>query len=386
MKTTTEDVETSLALCVRRAIAGISREYPNVWERIPPEQRIANSPREEMPAFFGCYDWHSAVHAHWLLVRMLRVRPQAEWTGEALATLANSLSEENLEVEHRALVNRPEDFECPYGLAWLLQLDAEMANWRVPIARTWNESLAPLVGAARDRLAKWLPTLDGPNRTGEHQQTAFALGLVLDWSVTTGDEAFSRLIEVRARQLFASDRDLPLSEEPAAHDFLSPAIAEADLMRRVLPQAEFAHWFAQAIPIAALAQLQPVECPDPTNGKLAHLDGLNMSRAWMLSAIAAALGPDDSRAALLANLVARHREASRAGLASTHYAGTHWLGTFFVYGATRSPSTVIGDVRGPGGQVTKEELKEEIEDALVRRAWTAMGEKTRDAWARENPY
>ena len=209
----------------------------------------ARPPRELTPAFYGCYDWHSSVHGHWLLARVARLRPETPLAAEARRALARSLTADNLAAEVRYLEGKGRaSFERPYGLAWLLQLAAELREWGSPEAREWAPSLAPLERAAAARLRDWLPKLTRPIRVGEHSQTAFALGLVLDWARVAGDAETEALVVSRSRDFYVADRDCPLAYEPSGEDFLSPCLAEADLMRRVLPPAEFARWLAGFLP------------------------------------------------------------------------------------------------------------------------------------------
>ncbi len=210
-------------------------------------------------------------------------------------------------------------FERPYGLAWLLQLGVELGESKSPLAK----HLAPLESVAVERIRSWLPKLSHPVRTGEHSQTAFSLGLMLDWARYANDAEFGKLLQERARHFYLNDRACPLSYEPGGQDFLSPCLAEADVMRRILPAREFAAWFKAFLP---KIQLQPAVVTDPTDGQLAHLDGLNLSRAWMLEGIASVLRRPD-----LAPLAAAHRQAGVNSVSATHYEGAHWLGTFAMY-------------------------------------------------------
>ena len=322
-------------ICLDRALDCIGREYPNHPQTLLLDPADLKPPREQTPAFFGCFDWHSAVHAHWLLVRMLRFQPNSDWTPRARQTLHERLTETNLLAEHRYL-SKPgrEGFERPYGLAWLLQLAAELRNWSDSRAEAIVSAIEPLEMLCRDRLAEWLTKLTHPIRTGEHSQTAFAMGLAHDWARIAGDDEFFRLLTQRARAFHGADRNLPIAFEPSGHDFLSPALAEADLMRRVLPPDEFPRWLAMALPMNILESLKPALSADRTDGKLAHLDGLNLSRGWMLASLAEAVEPESRQAAQFRHLAAQHQSAGQAALASNHYAGAHWLGTFYIYGAT----------------------------------------------------
>jgi hypothetical protein len=320
----------------RLALACVHQEYPNKISHTLMGDADARVPRELTPAFYGCYDWHSSVHGHWLLARLARLQPEAPFAGEARAALARSLTADNLAGERRYLEGQGRvGFERPYGLAWLLQLAAELGEWDVPQARTWAADLAPLERAAAQRIRDWLPKLTRPVRVGEHSQTAFALGLVLDWARGAGDAEMETLVVSRSRDFFAADRGCPLGYEPSGEDFLSPCLGEADLMRRVLAPAEYARWldsFLPALPRDGRSDwLAPGIVTDPSDPKLAHLDGLNLSRAWMLEGIAAGLPERDRRVAALRAAAALHREKGLAAVTGEHYEGGHWLGTFAVY-------------------------------------------------------
>ena len=233
----------------RLALACVHQEYPNKIAHVMSSDADARPPRELTPAFYGCYDWHSSVHGHWLLARVARLLPEAPLAAEARRALARSLTAENLAAEVRYLEGKGRaSFERPYGLAWLLQLAAELREWGSPEAREWAAALAPLERAAAARLRDWLPKLTRPIRVGEHSQTAFALGLVLDWARVAGDAETEALVVSRSRDFYGADRDCPLAYEPSGEDFLSPCLGEADLMRRVLPPAEFARWLAGFLP------------------------------------------------------------------------------------------------------------------------------------------
>jgi hypothetical protein len=335
MRTDTAVLERIAAL----ALGAIHREYPNHLLLLATSDADVRPPRELTPAFYGCFDWHSAVHGHWTLARLARLHPDAPFAADARAALARNLTAAALAAEH-AFVARPEraGFERPYGLAWLLQLDAELRGWAAEgdgDAARWSGWLAPLSRLARERLAAWLPRLQWPIRSGEHSQSAFALGLVLDWARHAGDTVFADLVVARARAFHLDDRDAPVAYEPSGHDFLSPALAEADLMRRVLAPEPFASWLSHFLPDlagpVATRWLTPVGVSDPADGKLAHLDGLNLSRAWMLEGVVAALPARHAARAPLERAAAAHREAGLASLLGDHYAGTHWLGSFAAY-------------------------------------------------------
>ena len=232
-----------------------------------------------------------------------------------------------------------QSFERPYGLAWLLQLSAELREWDDPLARELSANLRPLEKVAVERLSNWLPKLSHPVRIGEHDQTAFALGLILDYARVSGNQALAKLATDSAKKFFLNDKDCPLNYEPSGEDFLSPSLGEADVMRRILAPNEFASWltaFMPQIPTAPNADWLPVVVsPDPSDPKLAHLDGLNLSRAWMLEGIISGLPADDPRRPALEATAAAHKQAGLAAVTRAHYEGGHWLGSFAVYLTTR---------------------------------------------------
>jgi hypothetical protein len=336
------------------ALAAVRREYPyHLSLHLATDADLA-PPRELSPAFYGAYDWHSAVHGHWTLARAARLLEGGPVAAAAREVLAEHLEPPRLATELR-FVSAPgrEGFERPYGLAWLLQLALELREWEDRDAARWSAALAPLERHAAAVLARWLPRLPRPVRTGEHAQTAFALGLAHDWARGAGDAALGDLIEARARAYYEDDHDAPVAYEPGGQDFLSPALGEADLMRRVFAPARFASWLGGFLPPlgtpAARAWLMPVESPDPSDGKLSHLDGLNLSRAWMLEGIAAALPAGDPRILPLREAAGRHRVRGLAALDESSYAGAHWLGTFAMYLVTRRGRAASGLAPGDPG-------------------------------------
>ena len=318
------------------ALDCVHQEYPNKIAHAMISDADVKPPRELTPAFYGCYDWHSSVHGHWLLVRLARVFPTAPFAEDARAAVAQSLTPEHVAAEVRYLQGTGRiAFERPYGLAWLLQLATELREWKDPEAQRWSQTLAPLEAAAADRIRGWLQKLSRPIRIGEHDQTAFSFGLVLDWARASGDVGMLSLLSERTTAFYLGDKDCPLSYEPSGQDFLSPCIAEADLVRRVLPSGAFGQWlktFLPGIPAdGSSTWLEPAVVTDPGDPKLAHLDGLNLSRAWMLEGIAAGLEPNDARRAALRAAARRHRDAGLKAVTGAHYEGGHWLGSFAVY-------------------------------------------------------
>ena len=322
------------------ALGCVAKEYPNKISHTMSSDADVAPPRKLTPAFYGCYDWHSSVHGHWLLARLARHFPDAPFAQPARDALRRSLTAENLQEEAKYLrAAGRASFERPYGLAWLLQLIAELREWDDPQARELLANLQPLEEATLEKLQTWLPKLSHPIRVGEHAQTAFALGLMLDYARISKNEAFTKLLTEKARKFYLADKDAPLAYEPGGEDFVSPVLGEADVLRRVLPPAEFGRWlkaFMPTLPTKANTAWLPVAVsPDPSDPKLAHLDGLNLSRAWMLEGIVAGLPADDPRRAALAAAAEAHRRAGLAAVTGEHYEGGHWLGSFAVYLVTR---------------------------------------------------
>jgi len=309
------------------ALACVHKEYPNKIAHVLQSDEDVAAPRELTPAFYGCYDWHSSVHGHWLLARLARLQPDAPHAAKARAALQQSITRENVAKEV-AYINGPgrASFERPYGLAWLLQLTGELRESNDPLFPV----IKPLEDAAVERLRTWLPKLSHPVRSGEHSQTAFALGLILDSGA--GGEELATLVRSRARAFYLNDRACPVAYEPSGEDFLSPCIAEADVMRRVLPPKEFASWLTKFLPRMTLA---PAVVTDPTDPKLAHLDGLNLSRAWMLEGIASGLPKKDARVATYTAAAKAHAGAGLKSVTGEHYEGGHWLGSFATYLVTK---------------------------------------------------
>ena len=323
-----------LAPFVDMAREAIGREYPVALIVTLENAADLGLPRALTPAFHGSYDWHSAVHGHWCLVRGARLQPKAEWAAAARQALSRTLTPANLAAELKFVERRP-GFERPYGLAWLLQLAAELRAWEHEPARAWRDALAPLESLAAARLADWADRLPWPVRSGEHSQSAFALALALDWARSTGQRAYADRLARACVRLYRSDTAAPVAYEPSGHDFLSPVLAEADLLRRVLPRDAYANWLYSFLPDthddAFTRWLEPVRAVDRSDGKFAHLDGLNLSRAWMLQGIVSALPEGHECYSPLERAAARHAAAGLEGAHGSDWMGTHWLGSFAVY-------------------------------------------------------
>ena len=321
------------------ALACVQKEYPNKITHILNSPADVRPPHELTPAFYGCYDWHSSVHGHWMLARLIREFPNAPFATAAVAALKTNLTPANIvgEVAYLNATGR-ESFERPYGLAWLLQLAAELRESQTPNAAALSSALKPLEAAVVAQLKAWLPKLAYAIRQGEHPQTAFAFGLILDYARGT-DPALTAVVVDKVREFHLKDRGCPIDYEPSGQDFLSPCLAEADVMRRVLPPNEFAAWlttFLPRLPATNSDAWLPIGVvTDKTDGKLAHLDGLNLSRAWMLEGIAAGLPSGDPRKRALLAAAHTHAASGLAAVTGENYAGGHWLGSFATYLTTR---------------------------------------------------
>ena len=323
------------------ALKCLHQEYPNHISHTLNGDADARPPHELTPAFYGCLDWHSDVHGHWLLVRLMRLFPDAPFAAEARTAVARSLTPQHItgEIAYLRATGRA-SFERPYGLAWLLQLAAELRRSDDPDARNWSATLAPLESEVASRVKSYLPKLHYPIRIGEHDQSAFSLALMWDWASVSADAQMRAVIGDAAERFYRRDRNCPLAYEPSGEDFLSPCLAEADFMRRVLAPPEFARWLASFLPqiphsggssAQLTAWLTSAVVTDRADPKLAHIDGLNLSRAWMLEGIAHGLPAHDPRIPALLATAAGHAAAALPAVTGEHYEGGHWLGTFAVY-------------------------------------------------------
>ncbi len=320
----------------RLALANIAREYPNKPSNVMVGPESVRSPREMHPAFYGCFDWHSSVHGHWMLVRLLRLYPDTAVRDEIVEALDANLTAENLSREADYFAQKHNrSFERPYGWAWLLQLAAELRTWDDPRARRWAAHLVPLERRIVGLAKAYLPRLTWPIRTGEHPDTGFALALMIDYGRAVGDDELVDVARARARRYYADDVDYPTRYEPSGQDFFSSGLNEADLMRRVLDAPAYGAWLDRFFPGLARGEFgnlaRPAAVSDVTDGKLVHLAGLNLNRAWTMRGIASALAPDDPRRAHLERAVAAHTRVGLGYVFSGHYEGEHWLASFAVY-------------------------------------------------------
>lgn len=322
------------------ALKGMDQEYPNKPSNVMTGPETVQSPREMFPAFYGCFDWHSSIHGHWMLVRLIRLYPDHPRVDEIRVRLNEHLTAENLakEAEYFSLPHN-KSFERMYGWAWAFRLIGELQEWNDPQGNVWRENLRPLEDVLLDRVNDYLPKLTFPVRTGVHPDTGFALGQILDYARVVENHELETLIVSRARNYYLNDRDYPSAYEPSGEDFFSSGLNEADLMRRVLKPGEFSDWLSKFFPDftgeSSSNLLEPVEVSDVTDGKLVHLAGLDFSRAWCLQSIATALPANDPRRELLNQSAAAQAKIGFSYVFSGNYEGEHWLATFAVYALTR---------------------------------------------------
>ncbi|MEM8919260.1 MAG: DUF2891 domain-containing protein [Pseudomonadota bacterium] len=326
----------------RTALSCINRQYPNKISHVMGSAADVAEPVRLTPVFYGCFDWHSAVHGHWLLVRLWGQNLVPEMDEEIVAALASNFTSSRVagEIGYFNVEGR-ESFERPYGLAWFLQLTAELreiaagSDAKAEQAQTWLDELQPLEVIVAQRIRDWVPKLAYPIRLGTHNQSAFAFGLILDWARGAEDAQMETLIRDKSLAFHRNDRNCPIAYEPSGEDFLSPCLMVADLMRRIMEEAEFADWLTEYLPDLPTdgsdEWLKTGIVNDPTDGKLVHLDGVNLSRAWALEGIASALPPDDARRSGLLAAARVHGEAGEASVSTPHYAGSHWLASFATY-------------------------------------------------------
>lgn len=321
---------------VKLALAGIDREYPNKTGHVTTGPQDLKSPRAMHPVFYGHFDWHSSVHGHWMLVRLLKRFPDAPFATEVRKVLRQRLTAADLKTETEYFQEKENrSFERMYGWAWALRLANELHGWDDVDGREWTKNFAPLEQEITGMAKDYLPKLDWPVRCGFHPESAFALALMLDYARKTGDRDFEKILLEKSRAFYAKDQSYPTAYEPSGNDFFSPGLNVADLMRRVLPAEEFSTWLNAYFPKLSVGEagnlLTPVSVSDPTDGHLVHLAGLNLSRAWTMRGIASVLPAGDARRKILLESAAKHIDAGLVLVASGHYEGDHWLASFAVY-------------------------------------------------------
>jgi len=318
------------------ALKCVKKEFPNKMDHVMNDQSEVQNPEILHPAFYGCFDWHSSVHGHWMLVRLLKMFPDLPEAGEIRSSLNGNLSAANIETEVKYLnqQNR-KSFERTYGWAWLLKLAEELHGWDDADGKQWSNNLQPLADAIVERYLDFLPKQTYPIRRGVHPNTAFGIAFALDYARAVGQKELKTLLIERSNTYFAHDSNCPAAWEPDGDDFFSRCLMEADLMRRILPSDEFSQWFHQFLPQLESGEpkslLEPADVSDRSDPKIVHLDGLNLSRAWCMNGIASALAADDPLQEILTKSAIRHAKATLPHIASGSYVGEHWLASFAAY-------------------------------------------------------
>ena len=315
-------------------IACIQNEYPNKLGQTLGSADDLGEPSELHPVFYGCFDWHSSVHGHWSLVKLLKEFPKLENKDLIRSMLMENISAENILAEVRYLDGEyNKDYERTYGWAWLLKLAEELHTWDDPQGKELENNLQPLTDTIVKRFMDFLPKLLYPIRVGEHSNTAFALGFAWDYALATGNDEFMQALQKRASDYYLDDKDCPLGWEPSGFDFLSPCLEEIDIMRRVLDEEDFMDWIYGFKPelLSPDFTLKPGEVSDRSDGKLVHLDGLNFSRAWVLYGLAEQYPVVFDHLTKIAN---DHINFSFPNLVGDNYEGGHWLGSFAIYALT----------------------------------------------------
>ena len=321
-------------------LKGINTEFPTKLSLVYSDANQIARPRHHFPAFYGCFDWHSSVHGHWVLVRLLKSYPDLEIAPRIRKELGVHLLADNLRKEADFFArDEQKTFERMYGWAWLLRLATELDAWNDPQGKQWRENIRPLESVLTDRISDYLPRLTYPIRIGQHTDTSFALGQILDYAEAVGDEDLETLVRQRALDFYADDRSFPVEYEPSGHDFFSSCWNEADLMRRVMSQPDFVRWFAIFLPAISKqisdGTIEPVVVSDVTDPKIVHLAGLNLNRAWCLKAVAAALPKEHDIRSKLDRSAKLHLAEGLRYINSGHYEGDHWLATFGLYAIER---------------------------------------------------
>lgn len=312
----------------------LAQEYPNKTNHTSAgDSDQLLTPRQLHPGFYGCFDWHSCVHGHWMLVRLLKEFPSLPQSVQVRKAINETITPQNILIETNYF-NTPlgKSFERTYGWAWLLKLDEELSTWNDVDGKQWHKTLQPLTKKIIDLWQAYLPKLTYPNRTGVHPNTAFGMAFALDYARTTGNKEFEKLLIQHSLRIFGKDKNAPATWEPDGTDFFSPALEEADLMRRVLPGKAFAEWLKNYLPAASIKHLQQLPIvSDRTDYQIVHLDGLCLSRSWCMLGIAQSLPQGDSRKKTFTRSAIQHLTTAIPQVVSGNYGGEHWLASFAVY-------------------------------------------------------
>ncbi len=328
----TDDIALKLA---DKPLHCINQEYPNKTAHIiNNETEVPLSPKNLHPSFYGCFDWHSSVHGHWMLVRLLKTKPNLSNAKEIEKILDGSFQKENLqsEADYFTKYQLTTTFERTYGWGWLLKLDEELMTWNHPKAKIWHENLKPLTDQILKSWKTFLPKQTYPNRTGVHPNTAFAMAFAIDWARASKDKDFENQLLEKARYFYLADEKTPAYLEPDGSDFFSPSLEIADLMRRVLPQKEFVKWLNNFYEKRSLENVEKIPVvSDLTDYQTIHLVGLSFSKAWCMKGIAKALPDGNPLKKDFAKTADKFLANGLPLLFQGNYGGDHWLASFAVY-------------------------------------------------------
>jgi len=317
------------------ALSCIQKEYPNKLGQVLKDENSLKSPKDLHPTFYGCFDWHSSVHGHWMLVRLLKLFPDIPEATKIRAMLKTNLSVENIQREVAYLETASKSWERMYGWSWLMKLSEELYDWEDQDGKVWQKNLQPLTDIIIERYIDFLPKQTYAVRTGVHPNTAFGLSFALEYARKAGHQKLEQLIISRAKDYYLNDTDCPADWEPSGEDFLSACLEEAKLMSMVLKEDDFNRWFKKFLPKKKIkALIHPAVVSDRSDPKLVHLDGVNLSRAWCIYSLLPYVQKKKSRKQLL-QAAAEHLNATVPYIASEYYEGTHWLASFAVYALSR---------------------------------------------------
>jgi len=316
------------------ALKCVQKEYPNKLDHVMNDGSEVQSPLQLHPAFYGCFDWHSSVHGHWMLIKLLKLFPELINSNEIRKALNENLSLQNIDAEVKYL-NQPnrKSFERTYGWAWLLKLAEELYTWDDLQGQNWYQNLKPLADAIAKRYLEFLPKQNYPIRTGVHPNTAFGISFALDYARSIKNSQLENLLIERAKTYYSDGEEYDAKWEPGGEDFFSPSLMEAELMSKIYEQSVFERWLIKFIPKLGETKniLEPAIVTDRTDPKLVHLDGLNLSRAWCMLIISNRLSSSNKLKNIIMNSALAHAEAGLKYISSGNYEGEHWLASFAVY-------------------------------------------------------
>ena len=322
------------------ALKAVQTAYPNKPGHVLSNEKDLLTPAQRHPVFWGAFDWHSAVHSHWLLVRLLKLYPKNKVANDVRSYLNEAFKKDKLIAEANYFdLTFTKSFERMYGWAWLLKLAQELDNFEDSDAKRWRFFLRPLEQKIVSLTKAYLPKLSHPIRSGVHPDTGFALAFILDYAKQINDSELIEMINNKARDFYLKDKEYPMNYEPSGEDFFSSGLNEADLMRRVLDKNDFEKWFESFLPNITTTtnnMMIPVAVKDISDGKLVHLAGLNLSRAWALSGISSVLHEKDPRRTVMEQKAEAHLKAGLEYVFSGDFMGEHWLASFAIYHITKA--------------------------------------------------